>query len=147
MKVREYTRYYKSKLKYAISTLSKKSRVNLSMVGTETDTIFFSLTAFSSNWSNFIFLENKRVVAFSRIKDKGKLFEIQGFFVPEDLQRKGYGSKLMHFLIGYSQGKEAKGIILEVRKNNTKAIAFYRRFGFKKQKIKDLEVYHLVLRF
>jgi len=147
LKVKEYTRYYKNRLKDAINTLSKESRINLSMTGIETDSIFLSLTAFSSNWTYFIFLENKRIVAFSRIKDVGKFFEIQGFFIPEDLQRKGYGSRLMFFLMGYSRGKGAEGIVLEVRKSNAKAIAFYSKLGFKKQKIKDLEVNHMELRF
>ena len=148
MKIKEYTTYYKNRLRKAIDTLSKESRINLSTTGVETDSILFSLTTFSTHWSNFILLDNSnKIIAFSRIKDSGKLFEIQGFFVPQDLQRKGYGSHLMCFLIGYTKGKKGKGLTLEVRKGNSKGIAFYKTFGFKRTRLKDLEVYGMVLRF
>jgi len=140
LKIKEYTNYYKSKLKDALDTLSKESRINLSTVGIETETLFYSITTFNPNWDNFIILEEKRIVAFSRLKKTGKSFEIQGFFVPEDLQRKGYGSKLMIFLIGYSFGAGAKRISLEVRKSNQKAISFYKKFSFKKKRRKDPEL-------
>lgn len=48
-----------------------------------------------------------------------------------DWQRRGFGLMLLHKAIGLAREYSARSIILEVRPSNVRALAVYRRFGFR----------------
>lgn len=57
--------------------------------------------------------------------------------IRKQYQNKGYGTKLMEFLISsLKEEKEVLFLTLEVRKSNAKAVSFYEKFGFSKINVK-----------
>ena len=79
-------------------------------------------------------IENK-VIGYVIADDKRNL--VISIAVYPDYRRKGYGTMLMHYVLKFMRGK----IVLQVRKNNEIAIAFYKRLGF--EKIKETRFYYL----
>ena len=50
----------------------------------------------------------------------------------DEYQSSGYGSKLMNTLLEHLKEKGIKGVMLSCSADNKRAIAFYKKFGFKK---------------
>lgn len=50
----------------------------------------------------------------------------------EDYQSSGYGKKLMSSLLEHLKQNGVKGVMLSCSSDNSRAIAFYKKFGFKK---------------
>lgn len=59
------------------------------------------------------------------------LIEIINFAIDKDYRNKGYGTLLIEQLIYDGVVSNMDTIILDVKETNTKAIKFYKRFGFK----------------
>lgn len=53
-----------------------------------------------------------------------------------DQQRKGYGQKLLNYILNNVASSQCNNVILEVRQSNIAAIHLYEKFGFKPQEIK-----------
>jgi ribosomal-protein-alanine N-acetyltransferase len=64
----------------------------------------------------------------SRIEEE---FQIANLAVASEYQKKGLGTKLMKFILGQAVKANCEYCYLEVRAGNTRAIEFYRKFGFK----------------
>lgn len=47
-----------------------------------------------------------------------------------DWQRQGLGEKMLHYLIEFAIGKDAKSVLLDVRESNHGAARLYRQLGF-----------------
>lgn len=58
-------------------------------------------------------------------------FQIANLAVASEYQKKGLGTKLMEFILGQAVKANCEYCYLEVRAGNTRAIEFYRKFGFK----------------
>ncbi|CAN5346363.1 GNAT family N-acetyltransferase [soil metagenome] len=58
--------------------------------------------------------------------------EIERFYVDSELQSKRIGSELMKHILKFSKNIGKKIIWLGVWKNNTRAVSFYEREGFRK---------------
>lgn len=70
------------------------------------------------------FMSNKR----KRLKHWGKF----GISIHHDYQDKGIGTKLMQYLLDWAkQNEQTKMICLSVHANNLRAIALYKKMGFK----------------
>lgn len=50
--------------------------------------------------------------------------------IDPDFQGKGYGRRLLHYLMDYLQEEGCERVTLEVRVSNEKALTLYRSFGF-----------------
>jgi len=56
--------------------------------------------------------------------------DILNISINKDYQRKGYGKKLLYYLIKKLKDRTIGQLILEVRKSNQAAITFYLKHGF-----------------
>ena len=71
---------------------------------------------------------------FSAIRPEAHLLSIA---VTETQQTKGMGSLLLKSMINQCKAMGINQVFLEVRVSNEKAIAFYHKYGFKKNAIRD----------
>ena len=58
--------------------------------------------------------------------------DILNISINKSCQRKGYGNKLLHYLIKELKDRMISQLILEVRVSNQAAITFYLKHGFEK---------------
>ncbi len=72
-------------------------------------------------------IEEKKVIGYLYYSEIYERIEINQIEVEESNRNKGYGTKLLDYLINNSD----KSITLEVRKDNYPAIALYKKFNFK----------------
>jgi ribosomal-protein-alanine N-acetyltransferase len=72
-------------------------------------------------------IEEKKVIGYLYYSEIYERIEINQIEVEESYRNKGYGTKLLDYLINNSD----KSITLEVRKDNYPAIALYKKFNFK----------------
>lgn len=68
-------------------------------------------------------------VCFWRVSDE---VQITNITVKEKFRRKGFGSKLMKYIIDISYAMKIKKMFLEVRASNYPALSLYEKFRFKK---------------
>ena len=78
----------------------------------------------------FIYLKDNNILGFIEIYQIYDRIEIANFNVLEEFQNKYIGSKLLEYVINYSNDNNMKNITLEVRSDNDKAIYLYEKFGF-----------------
>lgn len=76
------------------------------------------------------YIENDEVIGFVLLEETIDVINVVDVLVLEDYRRKGIASKLFEFIIDKYKNKKEK-IMLEVRENNAKAIALYKKYGFK----------------
>ncbi len=72
-------------------------------------------------------IEDNEVIGYLYYSEIYERIEINQIEVEESYRNKGYGTKLLDYLINNSD----KSITLEVRKDNYPAIALYKKFNFK----------------
>lgn len=78
----------------------------------------------------FVIEEGESIIGYAIV---WKVFEdvnLMSIAIKKDLWGKGYGKRLMEFLIEYFRGK-AQRILLDVRRSNIRAIRLYQSLGFK----------------
>lgn len=78
--------------------------------------------------SFMIVLTSKKILGFAWITKKGKEWTLEEIFVVE--RGKGYGTKLMKYLLKEARKRKIKKIKLNVHKENKEAIKFFKKFGF-----------------
>lgn len=61
------------------------------------------------------------------IIDKGKEYELRGFYVDTDYQGKGIGKMLWSLVLEFAKGKD---IVLDIYAHNKKTIEIYKKWGF-----------------
>lgn len=83
----------------------------------------------------FVAEENEKIVGYV-IADVDRNL-IVSIAVHPEYRNKGYGKKLMDYVLKLMKGK----IFLQVRKSNKIAISFYQKIGFKK--IKEIKKYYM----
>jgi ribosomal-protein-alanine N-acetyltransferase len=84
----------------------------------------------SSDAVGFVVTENDTVLAYGgmmTVLDEGQITNIA---VDPCHRRKGFGTDIVHALIGYAQENGIVSISLEVRESNAAAIALYGSLGF-----------------
>jgi len=72
-------------------------------------------------------IEDKEVIGYLYYSEIYERIEINQIEVEESNRNKGYGTKLLDYLINNND----KSITLEVRKDNYPAISLYKKFNFK----------------
>jgi len=73
---------------------------------------------------------DKKIVAFIEYQDIYDRFELDNIFVLEEYRNKGIASILLEYMIDDAKNKKINNITLEVREDNIKAIALYKKYGF-----------------
>lgn len=76
----------------------------------------------------FVYNLNNDVVGFIHIQDFDDEIDIISVVIDEKFRNRGFASKLMDYVVNYSNGRK---IILEVNGNNKAAIGLYKKYGFK----------------
>ena len=78
----------------------------------------------------YVYVDNK-VLGYISVSFDGYTLEILNFCVDKNMQGKSIGKKLLNYAIINAYKNGAKNVILDVRKDNLKAISLYESFGFK----------------
>ena len=78
----------------------------------------------------FLAVENNLIVGYIAIREENKEVEITLLAVLKKYQRKGIGRKLLEYVLKLARKKKFKQVILEVRKDNSRAIKLYKKFDF-----------------
>lgn len=79
----------------------------------------------------FIIESNKKPIGFAYFQIPENKLNIWNIQIDKNFQRKGYGKKLMEYLIKYARKKKLKKVILEAHASNKQAIDFYEKIKFK----------------
>ena len=74
--------------------------------------------------------EGTRIVAYAGLMCVPPIADVQTIAVVPDCEGRGIGSALLTGLIGEARARGAADVLLEVRADNPRAQALYRRFGF-----------------
>ena len=78
----------------------------------------------------YVYIENK-VLGYISVSFDGNTLEILNFCVDKNNQGKSIGKKLLNYAIINAFKEKCKNVILDVRKDNNRAINLYESFGFK----------------
>jgi len=89
---------------------------------------FFS----QKNASIFITKEKNKIIGYITLRKHKNLGEIDFLAVIKKHQGKGVGQKLFRYVLDKASKLRIKKLLLEVRKDNNKAISIYEKHGFKK---------------
>ena len=84
----------------------------------------------------FIYLKDNNILGFIEIYQIYDRIEIANFNVLEEYQNQHIGSKLLEYVVNYSNNNNMKNITLEVRDDNDKAIYLYEKYGFNKVSVR-----------
>jgi len=115
--------------------LSEDTRKRLSLSGIDPKTIHSNLKKCLPDEQLILLLTDKKIIAcgkLTRIDDE--TWEVSGLVVADSYQRQGFGKRMMKYLMSLILLNNGKEIILEVKKDNTEALKFYEKLGFKKEK-------------
>jgi len=77
----------------------------------------------------FVYEINKKVVGYIGFRAIDEHAEVMNFCMDPDYQGQGFGTELFNHSVDYLKSLGVKTMLLEVRKSNKKAQAFYERFG------------------
>ena len=77
-------------------------------------------------------IKDKSIIGYLYYSDIYERIEINQIEINSSYRNKGYGSKLLKYLIDNTN----KSITLEVRKDNKPAISLYKKYGFKEVAIR-----------
>ncbi len=81
---------------------------------------------------NCFIIEDDKLIGFVYFGIMGNKLDIWSIQIKKSLWGKGFGKKLMKYILDFAVKKKLKKVVLEVNKNNNKAIRFYERLGFEK---------------
>lgn len=84
----------------------------------------------------YIFKEKDKILGLIHINDIYDRYEINNIYVLEEYRNRGIASKLIEEVIKIGKKNNIINITLEVRKNNSKAINLYKKYGFLEKSIR-----------
>jgi ribosomal-protein-alanine N-acetyltransferase len=84
----------------------------------------------------FVYEVNKEVVGYIGFRAIDEHAEVMNFCMDPEYQGQGLGTELFNYSVDFLQSIGVKSMLLEVRKSNKKAQAFYERFGFVKSHVR-----------
>lgn len=98
---------------------------------------------FSGSLMNYIYEDAgmvKALLTFGKTADSDRsgAFEIWRIYVSKNFQGEGIGKSLLEFAEEQAEGSGYKEIVIWAFKENTRAIAFYKHYGYIADKIIDL---------
>lgn len=81
-------------------------------------------------FTKYVVLEEPDIVGFLAYTTLYEKYEIEYLYVEETYRKKGYGEKLLSFLIEEAIKNKAENITLEVESQNIAALSLYQKMGF-----------------
>ena len=84
----------------------------------------------------FVYELNKVVIGYIGFRAIDHNAEVMNFCMDPEYQGQGFGTELFNYSVEYLRSIDVKSLLLEVRKSNNKAQAFYERFGVVKSHIR-----------
>ena len=85
---------------------------------------------------NCFILELSKPIGFAYFDISEKKLDIWSIQIKKEFSRRGFGTKLMKYIIDYARKEGIRKVILEAHKNNKSSVNFYKKIGFKKIKSK-----------
>jgi len=99
------------------------------------------LTLLNSSENTFFLLrENDADVGYAQLVINSESVKLEKLYLHPDVQGKGYGLYLLNQLIDHSLNLGCQNMQLQVNRSNSKAVAFYKQFGFKITEERDFDV-------
>ena len=96
---------------------------------------------FKDKYENVFVLEDKtKILGYITLKNKNKIGELGLLAVTKTAQKKGFGLRLIKFILKYAKKIGCNKIFLDVRKDNYKAISLYKKLGFKVVRINKKKI-------
>lgn len=86
----------------------------------------------NENSEYFILIEEDKIMGFAGLWFNIDEAHIMNIAVKKEYRKKGFGSKLLEFLVNRAKEKNKICITLEVREDNSPAILLYEKFNFEK---------------
>lgn len=90
----------------------------------------------NENSEYFVLLDEEKIIGFAGLWFNIDEAHIMNIAVKKEFRKKGFGSKLLKFLIDEAKNKKKMCITLEVRDDNIAAISLYRKFNFEENGIR-----------
>lgn len=90
--------------------------------------------------SFFLLNDGQKDLGYAQLVDKTTFFKLEKLYISPDEQSKGYGLYFINFIVRLSQSLNGNYLHLQVNRGNTKAIDFYKRFGFSILRSEDFDV-------
>ncbi|PKK97574.1 MAG: ribosomal-protein-alanine N-acetyltransferase [Tenericutes bacterium HGW-Tenericutes-3] len=84
----------------------------------------------------FVYELNGQIIGYIGYRAIDANAEMMNFCMDPNYQGQGFGSQLFEHSVQYLKELKVKSLLLEVRKSNKKAQAFYERYGFTKSHIR-----------
>jgi len=129
-----FTPHQKRKVIAFLEKLSINTRDMLSMSGIDPKSIYHS---FREGWLQeapvCLYHENE-VIAIGKLSEWENDVYLSCLVVRDDLQHKGFGTKLVKYMFALTILNGSKKIYLEVKKDNPIGISFFRKQGFYQKK-------------
>lgn len=86
----------------------------------------------NENSEYFVLIEEEKIIGFAGLWFNVDEAHIMNITVKKEYRKKGFGTKLLQFLIERAKEKNKKCITLEVREDNNPAILLYEKLNFEK---------------
>jgi len=139
-----FTPFQKQKVMEFLEKLSLHTREMLSTAGIDPQSIYHS---FREDWRTtapVCLFHEKEVIAIGKLSDWDDGLYLSCLVVRDDIQKKGFGSKLIKYIFALAILNGSKKMYLEVRTDNPVGIDFFKRMGFHTKK--ELEMTFLMER-
>lgn len=78
----------------------------------------------------FVLESNDKIIGYIGVWIDEEHSEIINFYILPEYQNKGFGSKMLEFIISLVRMSKVPTISLEVRESNLKAKSLYKKYGF-----------------
>lgn len=118
-----------------LSTWHKNDLPNLAEIAAKAMPFSWPLKVFydclAANYVGWVLKENSKIIGFVIIFVQTEICEIINIAILPSHQHQGLGRQLIEKVIDYCHSMQINQLTLEARKSNTKAIKFYKHFGFK----------------
>jgi diamine N-acetyltransferase len=94
----------------------------------------------SPNHSFFILQDDNSDVGYAQLVFEQESVKLEKLYLHQNAQGKGYGLYLLNQLIDHAMNLGSVEMQLQVNRANTKAVEFYKKFGFEIIEERDFEV-------
>jgi len=84
----------------------------------------------TANYYGYLLKKDQELVGYAMISVAASECNILNICIKNQQQNKGYGKKLLSFLLDRAKQLKAQQVFLEVRVSNKAAISLYQNFGF-----------------
>jgi ribosomal protein S18 acetylase RimI-like enzyme len=88
----------------------------------------------------FLLRENDADIGYAQLVINSESVKLEKLYLHPDVQGKGYGLYLLNQLINHSLNLGCQNMQLQVNRSNSKAVQFYKKFGFKIIEERDFDV-------